>query len=65
MAMWSDGRFRSDDYEGSRYYQEFRAAVGAALNEELLRLKWDNEYMRKRLEDTKPKAIGTTACQRS
>lgn len=61
MAMWSDGRFRSDDYEGSRYYQEFRQSVGAALDEELLRLQWDNEHMRQQLEETKPKVLGTAA----
>lgn len=54
--QWSDGRERSGEFEGSELYRSIRSYFEVPLDEEILRLRWDNEYMRKLLEQPAVKA---------
>ena len=42
--LWSDGKTRSDTYPGP--HPDIVAYFAVAREEELLRLRWDNEAMR-------------------
>jgi hypothetical protein len=47
----SDGRERSENFEGTDLQKAIIAYFEEPLEEELLRLRWDNEYMRKQLAE--------------
>ena len=44
--LWSDGKIRSDNYQGTDLYQALRKYTTEQLDDEILRLKWENEYLR-------------------
>ena len=46
MASWSDSRERSDQYRGNELAVAIMKFFEDQLEEELLKLRWDNESMR-------------------
>lgn len=59
---WSDGRERGANFEGTELARAIRQYFEEPLDEEILRLRWDNEYLRKLLrERDAPIAQGAAA----
>jgi hypothetical protein len=59
MYKWSDGRLRN--YAVSESQRVIVKYFEDAREEELLRLKWDNEEMRKELAQRRAKAMAASA----
>ncbi len=49
--QWSDGKVRSERYEGTDLQVALRKYFADALEEERIRLQWENEAMRKKLSE--------------
>ncbi len=49
MKPWSDGRVRTDRYEGSDLYRAIRKFFGERNEELRLDLLWENEMLRDEL----------------
>ncbi len=54
MAQWSDGRERSKSYFGTVLDLSIEKYFDDRNEEERLGLKWDNEAMRRDLDDLEP-----------
>lgn len=67
MARWSDGAFRSENYRGTELERAIMKYFEDRQEEELLALKWDNEYLRpeaekrRAFERTHPKVMAAGA----
>lgn len=61
MALWSDGRERSDSYHGNALELAIAAYFDARNEEERIGLIWDNEDLRKQLAEQKPSVMATAA----
>jgi len=53
MARWSDGIERSERFEGSALHRSIQDYFEVPLEEELIGLRWDNEWMKARLAELK------------
>ncbi len=57
---WSDGVQRSVNYEGSPLHLELRKYFEDKLEEELIGLRWENEWLRQQLKEKQSKALAVS-----
>lgn len=51
MARWSDEVERGENYDGSSLHKEIRAYFEDKLEEDLIGLRWENDYLKQRLAE--------------